>query len=109
MPAAVHSSPNSHLSTLVETALTATTHIHDIHQFLWSLIKPQYNCALICISDSSSCIIQVLTIHQITTSGRGKEGGKVGAGEIAYIVEILISCFKFGVSESPSSKRTVRY
>jgi hypothetical protein len=109
MPAAVLSSPNSHLSTLVETALTATTHIHDIHQFLSSLIKPQYNCALICISDSSSCIIQVLAIHQITTSGRGKEGGKVGGGEIAYIVEILISCFKFGVSKSPMSKRTVRY
>jgi hypothetical protein len=54
-------------------------------------------------------MIQVPAIHQITTSGRGKEGGKVGGGEIAYITEILISCFRFGVSKEPMSKRTVRY
>jgi hypothetical protein len=53
-------------------------------------------------------MIQVPAIHQITTSGRGKEGGKVG-GEIAYITEILISWFRFGVSKEPTSKRTVRY
>ncbi len=80
----------------------------SIRQVFSRLIKPQYNYALICISDSSSWSKYWLYIKFQTRSGRGKEGGKVRWGEIAYIAGILILCCRFVASKKPMSQRIVR-